>query len=63
MKNLIKLLILIVVLSIFTFSSNQTITKIRNFSSEKGKIVYEFLVDKLSKNENETIVNIINKIK
>ena len=55
MKKLIKFALLIVVLAIFTFSSNPTITKVRTFVVEKGKVVYADLTQKAKTSENETV--------
>ena len=55
MKKLIKLALLIVVLAIFAFSSNPTITKARTFVSEKGKELYSKATDKAKESENETV--------
>lgn len=46
MKKLIKLVVVVVVVGVFTFSSNPVITKVRNFSVEKGKVLYEKAVNK-----------------
>lgn len=53
MKTLIKIVIIIACI-VFTFSSNTTITKVREFSYEKGKVVYDWGVDKaLSLTDNQ----------
>ena len=63
MKNLIKLAILLIVLAIFAFSTNPTIEKVRNFTTEKGKVLYEKGVEKMGRSENETMKKISEGIK
>jgi hypothetical protein len=55
MKKLIKLTVLVAVLAIFAFSSNPTITKVRTFVVEKGKVVYADLTQKTKESENEKV--------
>ncbi len=61
MKKLIKLAILIAILSIFAFSSNPIISKVRTFTLENGKNLYELVIDKINNSgENgEKIGNIL----
>ena len=61
MKSLIKLLLLIVVLSIFAFSENSTITKTRTFVLENGKPIYGKVVGKLTTMKNNVIAKIEKK--
>ena len=72
MKKLVKFAIVLVVLGIFAFSSNPTITKVRNFTVEKSKVLfakdgaanqlYDKGVEKLADSENETAKKIANVI-
>jgi hypothetical protein len=48
MKTLLKLLFLTIVLSIFAFSENPTITDVRNFTLKTGKNVYGKTMGKMS---------------
>jgi hypothetical protein len=41
MKNLLKTLFLVIVISIFCFSNNSGISKVRNFVTENGKALYQ----------------------
>jgi outer membrane protein assembly factor BamD (BamD/ComL family) len=41
MKNLLKTLFLVIVVSIFCFSNNSGISKVRNFVTENGKALYQ----------------------
>ena len=52
MKSLIKFAILIVILAIFAFSGNPTITKVRDFTTKNGKILYEKAVVKIDNSKN-----------
>jgi hypothetical protein len=47
MKKLIRFAVVLVVVGIFAFSSNPTITKVRTFTVEKGKELFDKGVDKL----------------
>ena len=58
MRKLIKLSILLVILAVFTFSNNPTITKVRDFSVEKGKVLFDKGIEKMKSSENETIAKI-----
>lgn len=58
MKSFFKFVLLIVVLSIFTFSENSTITKTRTFVLENGKPIYEKAVEKLTIVKNDVIAMI-----
>lgn len=58
MKNLIKLAVLLVVLAVFAFSTNPTIEKVKNFTLEKGEIVYNWGVEKLANSNNENVQKI-----
>jgi hypothetical protein len=55
MKNFIKFTILLVVLGIFAFSSNPTITKVRTFTIENGKKAYNYCTGSLKESKNETV--------
>lgn len=55
MKNVIKLAVLLIVLVIFTFSQNPTISKACEFSVEKGGKVYEWIKETTMKSENQNI--------
>jgi hypothetical protein len=55
MKNFIKFTILLVVLGIFAFSSNPTITKARNFTIENSKKAYNYCTSSLKESKNETV--------
>jgi len=41
MIKILKLLILLIVLSVFCFSENQTISSVRNFVADNGKALYQ----------------------
>lgn len=58
MKKLIKLTVLIAVLAIFAFSSNSTITKVRTFVVEKGKVIYADLTQKVKESDNENVAKL-----
>lgn len=53
MKKLIKLAVLIVVLAVFSFSSNPYVVKARKFVIEKGKEFYDQGINKLQKSDKE----------
>jgi hypothetical protein len=58
MKNLLKLLVLMVVLSIFAFSENQTIIKVRNYTEKNGKILYDKGADVLKTSKNQYVASV-----
>lgn len=58
MKKLIKLTVLIAVLAILAFSSNPTITKVRTFVVEKGKVIYADLTQKAKESDNENVAKL-----
>jgi len=41
MRKLLKIIVMVIVVSIFTFSENSTVMSVRTFSYEKGKILYD----------------------
>jgi hypothetical protein len=61
MKKLIKFAIVLVVVGIFAFSSNPTITKVRTFTIEKGKSLFDKGVNELKESgeTGEKIANVI----
>jgi hypothetical protein len=62
MKKLIKLTVLLIVLSIFIFSKNQTINNIRIFVFEKGKIFYDKGIREMKTSNNQTIAKVGEKL-
>lgn len=58
MKKLIRFTILITVLAIFAFSKNTHITKVREFTLEKGASLYANGIEKLQSSENENVQKI-----
>jgi len=55
MKRLIKTAIFLLVMGIFTFSTNPTITSVREGTVKYGKMGYEKVVDLLKGSENENV--------
>lgn len=49
MKKLFKILFLVIVLSIFFFSDNKTISATRNFCAVNGKATYDVVSQKIVK--------------
>lgn len=62
MKNLIKLVILLVILAVFAFSSNPHIVKARTFAVNKGKVLFDKGVNEMKISDNETLSKIAKEI-
>ena len=58
MKNFIKFIILIVILSILMFSKNTTIVKTRKVIITNGELMYNWCKTKLVENNDSTIMKI-----
>jgi hypothetical protein len=63
MKNLLKTLFLVIVISIFCFSNNSGISKVRNFVGDNGKALYEKGASALSNSSVKPIAYVGNHIK
>ena len=63
MKNLLKTLFLVIVISIFCFSNNSTISKVRNFVDDNGKALYQKGAGALSNSNVKFIASAGNFIK
>lgn len=63
MRKIIKILILLVALAIFAFSSNSYITKARTFTMKNGKTLYEYGINKMKTSDNESLRSMADKIK
>ena len=63
MKNLLKTLFLVIVISIFCFSNNSGISKVRNFVAENGKALYQKGATALSNSNVKFIASTGNFIK
>jgi hypothetical protein len=63
MKTLLKTLFLIIVLSIFLFSNNKTISSTRKFCAENGKALYQKGTKALSESKVKFLASTGNFIK
>jgi len=58
MIKLIKFTVLLIVLGIFAFSQNPTVSKIRSFTFENGKKAYSFCVGSMETSKYDSIKTI-----
>ena len=58
MKTIIKTAIFLFILGIFAFSTNPTVTSVREGSLKYGKMAYEKVVESFKGSENETLKRI-----
>jgi hypothetical protein len=63
MKTLFKLFVLAVVVLVFCFSQNETISKARNFVYDNGKSIYQKSCDSMSKSDIKPVVETANLLK